>query len=358
MIKFGIIGCGWIAEKVYLPLLKSFDNACLHAIFDTDEKKLVSLKEKYEIPVISNSFKDFLKLPFDAVIIATPNDTHSYYTNCSLEGGKHVLCEKPVAFSKLEIEETIAIAKKNNKVFFPALVNRFRKDVQYLKGKSCEIGKITDIEVSWVRKSGIPKLGSWITNKSYAGGGALIDIGTHIIDIGLMFIKEPKVKSVEAKFGIADNIEKYQSSWNYTKSNVSLPINVETCSYGKILFNDVVMNYNVNWCADVVEDMTCIRLCGERGSIFLRTLFGFSKNYIQDKLEFSIEKNNVIKETIFFPIENSFAIDAFKRLLSTFIDSIEGRDNPFLKMNDAIYVVDVIEELYRGQGDKTYVHRI
>lgn len=351
MVKFGIIGCGWIVQKVYLPLLNSLDNACIYAIFDTDEQKLTSIKEKFNIPVISKNLKDFLDVPTDAVIIASPNYTHSYYSNCSLESGKHVLCEKPVAFSKTDIEATITLAKKNNRIFFPSLVNRFRKDVQCLKEKSYEIGEITNIEVSWIRKSGIPKLGSWTTNKSYSGGGALIDIGTHIIDVGLMFVKKPKVESVETRFGTVNDIERHQANWNYNQTGTSLPVNVETWSCGKIDFKDIMINYNVSWCSDVDEDITYIKLYGEKGIIYMRTLFGFSKNSIQNMIKISIKKNNKSKETIFFSMENSFAFDAFKGLLNSFISSIEGRENPILKMSDAVYVVGIIEELYRRQGE-------
>ena len=358
MFKIGVIGCGWIAKKVYLPLLNSMDNVCLFAAFDTDERSITSLKEKYEIPVICKNFKEFIELPLDAVIIATPNYTHSYYANCSLECGKHVLCEKPVAFSKSKLQETVSIANKNKRIFFPALVNRFRKDVQYFKEKSCEIGKITDIDVCWIRKSGIPKLGSWITNEGYSGGGALIDIGTHIIDIGLMFVDNLQVEKVEASFGVIDNIEKHRSSWNDMKTSISLPINVETSSAGKIFFKDVIMNYDVSWCSNVDEDITCIKLYGENGTAVLKTLFGFSKDYIRDTIEISIIKNNTIRDSIFLSMENTFAQDAFKALLNAFIDCTEGKDNSILKMNDAFYVVDIIEKLYSKQGEEIYVYSV
>ena len=63
-------------------------------------------------------------------MIATPNNTHTYYTDMALNAGKHVLCEKPVALSKKDIESTISIADKSQKIFIPALVNRFRPDIQ------------------------------------------------------------------------------------------------------------------------------------------------------------------------------------------------------------------------------------
>lgn len=140
-------------------------------------------------------------------MIATPNNTHTYYTDMALNAGKHVLCEKPVALSKKDIESTISIADKSQKIFIPALVNRFRPDIQKFIRLVALIGEIKEIEVSWTRKSGIPKPGTWITNKAATGEGVMIDISTHILDICLMLISYKCIKTACLSQGISINAE-------------------------------------------------------------------------------------------------------------------------------------------------------
>ena len=130
MIRLGIIGSGWIVKKAYLPILKKMNNVTINAVFDNDYQRACEVKNNYSVPNAFNNVEDFLSSPIDAVIIATPNNTHTYYSNKVLSAGKHVLCEKPVALSKKDIESTLLIASKNNKIFIPAFVNRFRPDIQ------------------------------------------------------------------------------------------------------------------------------------------------------------------------------------------------------------------------------------
>ena len=166
MSKLGIIGCGWIVEKAYLPLIAKMDGVDISAVFDIDYHKAYEIQNKYRVPNVFDNIDCFLSSPLDAVIVATPNNTHTYYSNMALNAGKHVLCEKPVAFCRKDIESTIAIAHNNKKIFLPAFVNRFRKDICKFCELAALIGEIKEMEISWLRKSGIPRPGTWITNKS------------------------------------------------------------------------------------------------------------------------------------------------------------------------------------------------
>jgi len=212
MALLGIIGCGWIAEKAYLPLIAKMNDVDVSAIFDIDYHKALEIQKKYRVPSMFDNFDCFLSQPLDAVIIATPNNTHTYYTNMALNAGKHVLCEKPVALFKNDIESTIVTAQTANKIFLPAFVNRFRKDIGKFSELVSLIGDVKEIEVNWIRKSGIPRPGTWITNKAAAGGGVLIDIGTHVIDIGLSFLSDKRIKSVKLDQGISKQTEQKRST--------------------------------------------------------------------------------------------------------------------------------------------------
>lgn len=81
------------------------------------------------------------------------------------------------------------------------------------------IGEVSKVELSWIRKSGIPRPGTWITNKSVAGGGVLIDMGTHIIDIGLTFLSDKRIQSVKLDQGATEQVEQNGAQWNTNNEN-------------------------------------------------------------------------------------------------------------------------------------------
>lgn len=110
MINLGIIGCGWIAEKAYLSLIAKMNDVDVCAVFDINCQKAHEIQGKYHVLNMFDTIGSLLSSPIDAVIIATPNNTHTQYTNMALSAGKHVLCEKPVALSKNDLASTVATA--------------------------------------------------------------------------------------------------------------------------------------------------------------------------------------------------------------------------------------------------------
>ena len=348
MTKIGIIGCGWIVEKAYLPILTKMNDVEVYAIFDVDYQKAHGIQKKYHVQNVFVNIDSFLSSPLDAIIIATPNSTHTYYTDMALNAGQHVLCEKPVALSKNEIDSTIDTAKRNKKIYLPAFVNRFRKDISKFGELVSLIGEIKEIDANWIRKSGIPRPGTWITNKTEAGGGVLIDIGTHVIDIALNFLSEKRIKSVRLDHGIIDQAEKKGAKW-ITDETRQLNLDVETWAKGEVSFvNDSVLKFDVNWSSDVSEDITCIKATGVNGMVSINTLFGFSNNFTRDNIEVFYEGKNGGSERISYPMNNTFALDAFSDMVRYFVKIINGKAVGILQPSDGVYVVDVIEQLYKS----------
>lgn len=349
MIKIGIIGCGWIAEKAFLPIVSKMDDINLCAVFDSDYNKLYEIQIKYHVPDIFDNIGSFLSSPLDAVIIATPNNTHTYYSDLALNAGKHVLCEKPVTLSKNDLESTIAIAQVNNKIFLPAFVNRFRKDIRKFSEFTSLIGEVKEVEVSWLRKSGIPRPGTWITNKATAGGGVLIDIGTHVIDIGLALISDKHIQSVKLDQGTDEQADQNGAKWSFSNKSQKLEIDVETWACGKVSFtNGSVLKFNVSWSSDISEDVTSIKAVGTKGIVSIYTLFGFSNNFTRDNIEILYERTNGECDNVVYLMNNTFALDAFEDMVRYFIDSINGQAVNGLQSSDGIYVVDMIERLYKS----------
>jgi len=199
-IGIGIIGCGWIAEKAHISSFLKIDDVYIAAVCDNDVQTINKFKEKFQVKNYYNNPEHLINDDnVNAIVISTPNSTHYTLSEKALLAGKHVLCEKPIAFSSAEVDNLIRILKKTNTIFLPAFVNRFRNDVQCVKDILDKnlIGEIISINAQWIRRAGVPRPGSWFTQKDKAGGGVLMDLGPHIIDIILMYIKFEKLNSAQ-----------------------------------------------------------------------------------------------------------------------------------------------------------------
>ena len=200
-LKIGIVGCGGIANQKHLPALKA--NADLNEIVafcDVVEERAKKAAEEFGVPGarVYTDYKELLKdEEVEVVHVCTPNVSHSYITVDAFEAGKHVYCEKPMSHSTEEAEKMVAAWKKSGKKFTVGYQNRFRAEVQNLHA-SCEKGELGDIyygKAHAVRRRGVPTWGVF-PDKSQQGGGPLIDIGTHALDITLWCMNNYDVESV------------------------------------------------------------------------------------------------------------------------------------------------------------------
>ena len=199
-LRVGVVGLGWAGEthlKSYLQL----PDIEVVAVADPAEARLAHIATTYAIP---NSYADYHDLvardDIDVVSVATPNNLHAPVTVAALEGGKHVLCEKPLARSSVEGEAMTRAATSAGRVLQVAFNHRQRGDVQVLKTyiESGGLGRVYHAKASWMRRSGIPGMGGWFTSREMAGGGPLIDLGVHVLDMALYLLGEPDVLSVSA----------------------------------------------------------------------------------------------------------------------------------------------------------------
>ncbi|GHU71851.1 oxidoreductase [Clostridia bacterium] len=188
-LKVGIIGCGGIANGKHLPALKRLNETLeLVAFCDIIEEKATKAAKEYgtEDAKVFENYKDLLKLDLDAVHVLTPNSSHSPITIAALESGKHVMCEKPMAINSAEAKKMLDAAKKSGKKLTIGYQNRFRSDSLYLK-KLCEDGELGEVYYARalaIRRRAVPTWGVFLDEEKQ-GGGPLIDIGTHALDLTL-----------------------------------------------------------------------------------------------------------------------------------------------------------------------------
>ena len=201
-----VVGVGM--GRCFVSALKGHPNAEVVAICDVNEERARRVAEEFDVPKVYTDYKEMLQDPkINAVGVSTPNFLHAPVAIAAFEAGKNVLCEKPQATNAKEGQAMVDAAKKANKVFMMGFNNRFRADTQLLKRyiENGELGEIYYAKTGWVRRAGIPGLGGWFTTKAMSGGGPLIDLGVHVLDLTLWLMGNPRPVSVMgssyAKFG-------------------------------------------------------------------------------------------------------------------------------------------------------------
>lgn len=186
-LRFGVLGAGQIS-RLACPELQSHLGAEVVAVSDSHPARLAELSSALGGVKSYADSRELCAAPdIDAVYVATPNALHAELAVAALEHGKHVLVEKPFATSAEEAERMVEASKRAGKLLSVAMNQRFRADSQRVAAlvQRGALGHVYMTQAFWHRRSGIPKLGTWFGSKKLAGGGALYDIGVHLLDLAL-----------------------------------------------------------------------------------------------------------------------------------------------------------------------------
>lgn len=195
-IKIGIIGTGNIAVT-HMDAYRKNPDVELYALCDINPERLKQMGEKYGITRLFTDKEELLKLAeIDAVSVCTWNSEHAPCTIAALNAGKHVLCEKPMAMNAKEAEEMKAAAERNGKLLMIGFVRRYGNDCKILQDFITQdaLGEIYYAKATYLRRNGNP--GGWFGDKSRSGGGPLIDLGVHVIDLVRYLSGNPQPVSV------------------------------------------------------------------------------------------------------------------------------------------------------------------
>lgn len=196
-VNWGIIGAGGIAKRRTLPAMEQVTNGQVIAIMDKNEEVLEELSEKYQIPNTAMEEKELLEnKEIEAVYVASPVCYHKQQALEVLHAGKHLLLEKPLAMNAADARQIAEAAKRQNSIAGVAMVMRHHSAHKKIKKMIADhtIGQVVCCRAQlncW-----FPKMkGNWRQNPKMAGGGALVDMGTHCIDL-LRFLLDDEVEWV------------------------------------------------------------------------------------------------------------------------------------------------------------------
>jgi predicted dehydrogenase len=199
-LRVGVVGVGWAGQQ-HIKAYSGLDGAELIGIAGLEEAERERLAAEHGVEHSVARWEDLLELEgLDAVSVAVPTFLHAPIAIAALERGLHVLSEKPIALNGPEAGAMVDAARSAGRVLDVAFNHRRRGDVQRLKEVIDEgrLGRTYYAKAWWLRRTGIPTLGSWFTQSELAGGGPLVDIGVHVLDYALFLLGNPAVRSVSA----------------------------------------------------------------------------------------------------------------------------------------------------------------
>ncbi|WP_327640481.1 Gfo/Idh/MocA family oxidoreductase [Kribbella sp. NBC_00482] len=199
-LRVGVVGLGF-AGRTALEAFSELPDVEVIGLAGLEKDILTSLGEKHGVPHLYERWEDLLETPgLEAVSIGTPTQLHAPIALAALQKGLHVLSEKPLARTVAEGTAMVEASKQAGRVLKVVFNHRERGDVAALKHQIDEgqLGRIYYAKAHWMRRNGIPGMGGWFTNRELSGGGPLIDLGVHILDMALHLMGEPQVSTVSA----------------------------------------------------------------------------------------------------------------------------------------------------------------
>ena len=270
-LHIGIIGCGGIANGKHMPSLKKIDTVEMVAFCDIVRERAEKAAKEYGTPDarVYTDYKELLKEDdIDVVHVLTPNKQHSFITVDALEAGKHVMCEKPMAINSAEAKKMLDAAKRTGKKLTIGYQSRFRQDSMYLK-KVCENGELGDIyyaRAQAIRRRAVPTWGVFLDAENQ-GGGPLIDIGTHALDLTLWEMNnyEPAMVTGSTFRKLADH-ENSANAWGPWDPK---KFTVEDSAFGFIVMkNGATVSLESSWALNMLDTReACTLLCGTNAGI-------------------------------------------------------------------------------------------
>lgn len=351
-LRIGIIGCGFIANGKHLPSLARLKPTVqLVAFCDILTERAEAAKNTYgdKDAYVTDDYRRVLEdKSIDVVHICTPNATHCEIACAAFEAGKHVLCEKPMAITGEEARKMVAAAKKSGKKFTVGYQNRFRDDSLYLR-KMVDNGRLGDIyygQAFALRRRCVPTWGVFM-DKEKQGGGPLIDLGTHALDLTLWYMGNYEVESVTGSvfYKMADQFEgNLCGPWDPKKYEV------EDSAFGFIkMKNGATINLQAAWVLNIKEPReACTMLCGTNGGAEMTMHDGFYNcdiNYADGGrlVNATVNFNDKIILGPSMPLD-----DAGTREARQWINCILNDTDPVVLPEQALCVTEVLEAIYKS----------
>lgn len=347
-LKGGIIGCGGIANGKHLPAIQRLGEVEMLAFCDIIEEKAVKACEQYgaEGAKVYTDYKELLKDDsLDVVFVCTPNRSHSVISIDALHAGKHVMCEKPMAKTYAEAVAMCEAAEQTGKVLTIGYQNRRTPEVLY--GKACaesgELGDIYFAKAHALRRRAVPTWGVFL-NEYEQGGGPLIDIGTHALDMTLWCMNNYKPKTVVGttyrKLADQTNVGNAWGDWDPEQ------FTVEDSAFGFIVMeNGATVSLESSWALNLVDAVEArTTLCGDKAGFDM--LNGARINGVKHGRQYIEKPDTKAGGVAFFEGDGNGAPEDIEHKM--FVDAVVKGTEPSTLPRQAACVTRILEAIYES----------
>ena len=277
-IRIGVIGAGNIGNVHMQEFSKLADQCEITAVTDAYLPLAEARAKEYGIGFVAPSPQALIEDDrVDAVVIGVPNQFHAPLAVHALKANKHVLLEKPMGINAEAARDIMRAARGSDRTLMVAHQMRWEPVPMQIKAQveRGELGSIYTAKTGWYRRKGIPGWGTWFTRMDQSGGGPLIDIGVHMLDLALYLMGNPKPASVYgstyAEFG-----PKRKGIGTWGKPNWDGVYDVEDLATAMIKMEDgSTLTLEVSWAVHMDTDSTpFIHLMGSEGGASYRGSHG------------------------------------------------------------------------------------
>ena len=347
-LKIGIIGCGGIANGKHMPSLKKIKNVQMVAFCDIIEERAVKAAEEYGVEgaKVYTDYKELLKdRDIKVVHVCTPNRSHAFISIDAMEAGKHVMCEKPMAKTYKEAKEMLDASERTGMKLTIGYQSRWRADSLYLK-KMCEDGELGEIyygKAIALRRRAVPTWGVFL-NEYEQGGGPLIDIGTHALDLTLWMMDNYKPKMVVGTtFEKLKNQKDCGNAWGDWDPK---KFTVEDAAFGFIVMeNGATIMLESSWALNIRNPKEAITMiCGTEGGADM--FDGLNINFIKNGRQCILKPDLTAGGVAFYDgdgDEDPSVLEA-----RAWLDAVVNDHEPRTKASQALVVTQILEAIYES----------
>ncbi|WP_274364255.1 Gfo/Idh/MocA family protein [Paenibacillus thermotolerans] len=340
-VKVGVIGVGSISEMHLQSYVKNND-AELVAVCDLNEERAKQKAERFGASKVYTDYRELLADPeIQAVSICTWNHTHAEISIAALKAGKHVLSEKPLCTTVEDALKVQQAVEETGNILQVGFVRRYDSNARLLKEfiDKGEFGEIYYAKASYLRRLGNP--GGWFSDITRSGGGPLIDLGVHVIDICWYLMGRPKVVSVSGntyrKLGNRANVRNlsfYQAA-DYDPSQNT----VEDMANALIRFeNGASLAVDASFTLHAKKDEGSVKLFGDKG--------GFE---LDPEIVMVLEKNDTILNVTPQTDHKSFEFNsAFQNEINHFIECVKTGNKPISPVEDGVEIMKILCGVYES----------
>jgi predicted dehydrogenase len=322
-VRVGLLGLGAIAQVVHLPILSQLPGARLAAVCDVDRSKAQAIAGRFGIERVFGSDQDvFSSDDLDAIVICTPSHLHEEQAIAAMEGGKHVLVEKPIALSPEAAARVVATAERTGKALLVAMNNRYRPDVQALRPfvSGGELGDVFLARGAWLNRKVRVVRPTWRHRLATAGGGAMMDLGVQTLDLGLWILGHPKVASVFCHMHQGEGMEVEDSAAFVVRTEAGAAITM-----------------TVSWSLVADRDRQYMRFLGTRGSGAISPLAVFKE----------VEHGMLDVTPSLQPGRENIYTASYRQELADFVRAASGQ-RPFTAPHEQVDLMRVVALAYQS----------